>query len=47
MLASASGMIPVVTFSVGVTNLQAEEVTLELGLRRRAVGAKDGRRRRD
>lgn len=37
MLASANGMIPVVTFSVGVTNLQAEEVTLELGLRRRAV----------
>lgn len=37
LLASASGMIPVVTFAVGVTNPQAEEVTLELGLRRRAV----------
>ena len=36
-LSAGDGQIPVVTFSVGMTNPQAESVSLELGMRRRAV----------
>jgi signal transduction histidine kinase len=36
-LSAGEGQIPVVTFSVAVTNPRAESVSLELGLRRRAV----------
>lgn len=36
-LSAGDGQIPVVTFSVAVTNPRAESVSLELGLRRRAV----------
>ena len=36
-LEAGDGQIPVVTFSVAMTNPRAEEVLLELGLRRRAV----------
>lgn len=36
-LAAGAGQIPVVTFSVAVTNPEAEAIALELGLRRRAV----------
>ena len=36
-LSAGDGQIPVVTFSVAVTNPRAEPVALEMGLRRRAV----------
>jgi signal transduction histidine kinase len=36
-LSAGDGQIPVVTFSVAVTNPRAESISLELGMRRRAV----------